>query len=261
MPIITMISDFGTRDSYVAEMKGVILQIAPSTTVIDVTHEVAPQDVLRAAFVLRRIWAWYPPGTVHLAVVDPTVGSKRRIMVGKYGGQFVVAPDNGLISLVHHELPIEAVHVVTNRDYMLAGISSTFQGRDVMAPVAAQLSMGISMNQFGPPTDHVEILQLAQPSRLNDQGMRGEVLCIDRFGNLITNIRGKDLAPILRCHSNAAVQLDGHRIGPVRNSYYEVSAGEPLALIGSSDYLEIAINCGHAANTLNAKRGTAVEIH
>ncbi len=257
---ITLLTDFGTRDQYVAVMKGVILQITPDVEVIDVTHHIDPHDVTRAAFVLRQVWNWYPPGTVHLAVVDPGVGSERRIIAGRYSGQYVVCPDNGLISMVHHDLRVEAVHVVENRNYMLAGVSGTFHGRDIMAPVAAHLAGGLPIRNLGPPTDRVEVLQLATPRPLPGAGLAGEVLCADRFGNLITNIPRKALVQVYRQHSDAQVYLDGRCIGPIRSAYYEVPVGEPAALIGSTDYLEVAVNCASAAEKLSAKRGTKVEV-
>ena len=132
--VITLLTDFGTQDWYVAAVKGVILQIAPQATIVDVTHNIGPQDVIRAAFVLRQTLEWFPPGTIHLAVVDPGVGSSRRLLAGRYAGQYVVAPDNGLITVVHRELPVEAVHQITNRAYALRSMSTTFHGRDIMAP-------------------------------------------------------------------------------------------------------------------------------
>ena len=259
-PPITLMTDFGTRDQYVAEMKGVILQIAPQANVVDITHQIDPQDVVRAAFVLRQVWNWFPSGTVHVAVVDPGVGSRRRIIAGRYSGQYVVCPDNGLISMVHHELQLEAVHIVENRDYTLSNVSSTFHGRDIMAPVAAHLAGGVPIRSLGPPTNHVEVLRLAAPRPIVGPGLAGEVLCADRFGNLITNISRQALALVYRQRSNAQVYLDSQCIGPIRTAYHEVPAGQSLAVIGSSEYLEIAVNCGNAAETLAAKRGAKIEV-
>ncbi len=188
MPLITLLTDFGTSDYYVAAIKGVLLQVAPTVAVVDVTHDIGPQDVVGAAMVLRQVWPWFPPGTVHLAVVDPGVGSKRRIIAGRYNGQYVVAPDNGLVSMVHRELRVEAMHLVENRRYMLPRISATFQGRDIMAPVASHLAAGLPIGRLGPATDRLEIIPIATPTKLEDHTLVGEVLCVDRFGNLVTNI-------------------------------------------------------------------------
>ena len=260
MPIITLLTDFGTQDHYVAAMKGVILQIAPAATIVDITHEIGPQDVVRAAFVLRQTWNWYPRGTVHLAVVDPGVGSSRRIVAGRYAGQYVVAPDNGLISMVHHELRVEAMHVVDNRRYMLATISTTFHGRDIMAPAAAHLAGGVAIQDLGPPTDHVEVLQMAAPQRSADHALTGQVLCADRFGNLITNITRHDLLATFQHRREVKVYLGPTCIGPLRTSYHEVAAGQLLALIGSGDHLEISVNCGNAAKILSPEPGARVEV-
>lgn len=260
MPLITLLTDFGTRDQYVAAVKGVILQVAPTAVVVDVTHDIPPRDILRAALVLRQIWPWYPRGTVHLAVVDPGVGSRRRVIAGRYNGQFVVAPDNGLVSMVHHELRVEAVHSVENRRYMLPNISATFHGRDIMAPVAAHLATGLPIQKLGPVTDHLEILQFATPERLSDYTIVGRVLYVDRFGNLVTNIARGHLLSTYQHRTGVEVHLEGVRIGPVLASYHEVDPGQPLALIGGDDYLEIAVNCGDAAETLSASRGSKVEV-
>ncbi|MCP4246330.1 MAG: SAM-dependent chlorinase/fluorinase [bacterium] len=259
-PIITLLTDFGTQDWYVAAVKGVILQIAPEAVVVDVTHDIEPQDIVQAAFVLRRTLEWFPPGTIHLAVVDPGVGSSRRILAGRYAGQYVVAPDNGLITMVHHELPVEAVHQVANRAFALRSVSATFHGRDIMAPAAAHLAAGVTVRQLGPPTDHVEVLKLAAPRREAGPRLIGEVLCIDRFGNLITNITRHELMRTFRKTRAVEVYLREVSVGPVRTGYHEVATGQPVALIGGSDHLEISINCGHAEQTLSGQRGTTVEI-
>ncbi|MBN1512657.1 MAG: SAM-dependent chlorinase/fluorinase [Phycisphaerae bacterium] len=260
MPLITLLTDFGTRDHYVGVLKGVICQIAPKATLVDISHDVAPQNVIQAAFVLRQVWSWYPRGTVHLAVVDPGVGSARSILAGQYAGQYVVAPDNGLLTFVHHEFPLEALHVVQNPRLFLQTISSTFHARDIMAPVAARLATGLRIEEVGPPTDRLEVLQLARPEFLPAHSLRGAVLCADRFGNLITNISADDLAPTLRRRPGAEVFLDGVCLGPVRSHYAEVPPGEPLALVGSSNLLEIAVNRGSAADRFQPKPAACVEV-
>jgi len=260
MPVITLLTDFGTRDHYVAAMKGVILQIAPTATLVDVTHDLDPQDVVKAAYVLRQVWNWYPAGTVHLAVVDPGVGTERRILAGRYAGQYVVVPDNGLISMVHHELRIEAIHVVENRKYMLAAVASTFHGRDIMAPAAAHLAAGVPPSHFGARTDHVAVLQLSPPTRTADHRLRGQVLCTDRFGNLITNITRLELLRAFGPGLAVRVSVGEQDIGPIRHTYAEVPRGQPLALIGSGDHLEVSVNCGDASQVLSAKAGAVVEV-
>lgn len=260
MPLITLVTDFGTRDYYVGAMKGVLAQHAPAATVIDITHDIAPHDVLHAAFVLRHIWPWYPPGTVHVAVVDPGVGSERPILVGRYAGQYVVAPDNGTITMVHHSYPLEALHVAIDPRQHLAYASSTFHGRDIMAPLAARLATGAKPHEFGPPTDRVEVLSLPRPNYLPSHVTAGVVLLADRFGNLVTNITRDDLMPTLRHRPKAQVYLAQTCVGPVRTHYGEVAPGEPIALIGSTDNLEISINRGNAAKRFSAGANQAVEV-
>ena len=247
---ITLTTDFGTCDHYVGIMKGVIHAIAPDVKVIDITHDIPAHDVMRAAFVIRQIWDWYPADTIHVAVVDPGVGSRRRILVGRCGGQYVVAPDNGLISMVHHDFPIEDLRVVENARFYLPAVSATFQGRDIMAPVAAHLAKGQNMRDFGPFTDHLEALQIEPSTSDAHATLTGSVLYVDRFGNLVTNVRKEDLVRTYRRRSDAQVYLDGRCIGPLRTCYADVAAGEPLALIGSSNLLEISVNQGRATDVL-----------
>ena len=160
MQIITLITDYGGRDYYVGALKGVILSIAPKVTLVDVTHEVEPHNILHAAFVLRSIWPWFPAGTIHLVIVDPGVGTERRVLLGRYDGSYVVAPDNGVLSFLHRELRTEAMHVVEDPRFTLPHVSSTFEGRDVLAPVAAHLALGVKPRDFGRATDRVEVFPL-----------------------------------------------------------------------------------------------------
>lgn len=257
---ITLITDFGTRDHYVGVMKGVIHSIAPDVKVIDITHDIPAHNVLHAAFVLRQAWTWYPPDTVHLAVVDPGVGSRRKILVGRYGGQYVVAPDNGLISLVHHEVPVEDLRVVENARLCLPTISATFHGRDVMAPVAAHLAKGQNLRDFGPATDRLEVLQIEPCTTDAHLTITGTVLYVDRFGNLVTNIHKHSWVRTQTQRANAQVYVNGRCVGPVRSCYADVAAGEPLALIGSSDYLEISVNQGRAVDVLACGASATVEV-
>ncbi|MCK4660846.1 MAG: SAM-dependent chlorinase/fluorinase [Phycisphaerae bacterium] len=251
MGCITLTTDFGTSDHYVGVMKGVIHAIAPEVQVIDITHEVPAHGVLQAAFILRQIWNWYPPETVHLVVVDPGVGSQRRILLGRYGGQYVIAPDNGLISLVHHEVPIEGLQALENARFWLPVLSSTFHGRDIMAPVAAHLAQGHNPRDLGPTTDHLEIMQIAQPISDMHLVITGAVLYVDCFGNLVTNIRREDLARTCRRRIHAQVYVENKCVGPLRTCYGDVGVGKPLALVGSSDYLEISVNQGRAVDVLD----------
>lgn len=260
MSCITLITDFGTSDHYVGVMKGVIHSIAPDVKVIDVSHDVPAHDVVRGAFLLRQVWDWYAAGTVHVVVVDPGVGSRRRILVGKYAGRYVVAPDNGLLSLVHRDFPIEDLRVVEDPRFWLPEVSATFHARDIMSPVATHLATRQNAHDFGPGTDHLEVLQIERPVVDAHLAITGSVIYVDQFGNLVTNVHRDDLARTLQQRSNAQVYLNGQCLGPPRTCYADVAPGEALALIGSSASLEIAVNRGRAADILDCVPPAKVEI-
>jgi S-adenosyl-L-methionine hydrolase (adenosine-forming) len=260
MPPITLTTDFGTRDHYVGAMKGVIRRLAPHTEIIDITHEVEPQNIIHTAFILRRIIEWYPTGTVHVAVVDPGVGSERRIIAGRYSGQIVIAPDNGIISLIHKQLRLEEIYAVENERFFLRHVSQTFHGRDIIAPVAARVATGVRLSQLGRRADDVEILEVATPKKHDPAGLMGCVLYVDHFGNLITNISHSLMVEAYRKKKDLTVYIDGRRIGPVRDTYSDVPIGEPVAIVGSSAMLEISINCGRADQVLNARTETPVDL-
>jgi len=260
MSIIGLISDFGTRDHYVACMKGLILQINPTATIVDVSHEINAQDILHAAFVLRQSLPWFPPKTVFVAVVDPTVGTQRRILAARYSDRFVIAPDNGLLTLLHRETELQEIRVVENRQFFGTTSSNTFHGRDILAPVAAHLSRGTSLDHLGPVADRMEILEHPLPHTHRDGTIDGEVMLIDGFGNLITNIPASDLSGAHTHRHHFQVTVGPHDVGPIRTTYADVAAGEPIALIGSTQMLEIAVNRQNAAQTLKIARGTPVHL-
>lgn len=260
MPIVTLTTDFGLQDHYVASMKGVLLGVAPKTTLVDVTHEIGAHDVLQAAFVLNQIWDHYPVGTIHVVVVDPGVGTSRRALAGRYGGRIVLAPDNGVVSLVHRRVPIEEMRVVENHQLFRSAVSSTFHGRDVFAPLAGHLAKGGRLSDVGPATDHVQILQLPEAVIHEDHSLSGEVISVDRFGSLVTNIKRADLALVYNRRGSLQVYVEETLIGPVRNAYGEVDVGMPLALIGSTDLLEVAVNQASAAERFQAGLRTVVHV-
>lgn len=258
MPIITLTTDFGERDHYVGVMKGVLLQIAPKATLVDITHEIPAGDVVRTAFVLRQAWGWFPPGTVNLIVVDPGVGTNRRILAGRYDGRYFVAPDNGVISMVHHAFRPEGIHVVEGQARTAGGPSATFHGRDIMAPIAAALALQPDLRRVGPPTDHLEVLNIPTIEHREDRSLCGEVVYVDGFGNCVTNISRVDLATVLMRDSRSPVFADGKLIGPVHHTYGEVAPGTPVPIIGSSELLEIAVNRGSASDKLGLRVGSKV---
>lgn len=260
MPIITLLTDYGLRDHYVGELKGVILTIAPQAQVVDISHDTEPFNVRQAAFVLQRIWARFPQGTVHCVVVDPGVGSDRRIILGQYAGRFVVAPDNGLVTWVHREYEAEAMFVVEDRRYFLPQISSTFHGRDILAPVAAHLANGVQPRAFGRVTDRLEMLPIPHRAAAADGGWLGSVIYVDRFGTMVTNIRVEQLRTPRGEVRSWDVLVNGISIGPVHSAFGDVATGSALAIIGGSGFLEVAVNQGSAAQRFAPLENVCVEV-
>jgi S-adenosylmethionine hydrolase len=245
---ITLLTDFGTADGYAAAMRGVIASRAPAVSVYDASHEIAAGDIHAAAYALRRYWQTFPPGTVHVVVVDPGVGSARRALAVEADGRFGVGPDNGVLDALIERA--NAIHALTETALFLHPVSATFHGRDVFAPTAAYLACGGLLQRVGPRI--ADALRLP-PTRLERTAaaVLGEVIHIDRFGNLVTNIP----APVA-----GEVELDGRSVGSVRHTYADVARGELVALIGSAGVLEIAVRDGNAAERLRAYRGAPVRV-
>lgn len=260
MPIITLLTDYGLRDHYVGELKGVILTIAPKAQIVDITHDIEPFNVRQAAFVLQRVWSRYPAGTVHCAVVDPGVGSDRRIILGQYAERFVVAPDNGLVTWVHREYETEGMFVVEDRRYFLPQISTTFHGRDIMAPVAAHLATGVKPRSFGRITDRLEMLPIPARAEPTEGGWAGNVIYVDRFGTMVTNIREEQLHTTRGEQRLWDVLVNGTSIGPIRSAFGDVSTGSALAIVGGSGFLEVAVNQGSAAQRFASLVNVRVEV-
>ena len=255
-PIVTLLTDFGTKDHYVASMKGVILKINPRCKVIDITHHIHPQDIMEGAFVLANAFSYFPEGAVHLAVVDPEVGGPRDPFLIVTDHFFFVGPDNGLLTLVLHQEKVKEAFKLTEKRFFLPKLSDTFHGRDLFAPVAAHLTLGISPKAFGRRIGSWKTLEF-QRALVEDRGMIGKVIHIDSFGNLITNIGEKDLDHFvgkLPFH----IRIGKRRIEGTRKGYWEAERGGLLALIGSSGLMEISVNEGNAQNVLKVKRGDRV---
>lgn len=252
--IITLTSDFGLEDSYVAEMKAVLLSIAPSARLVDISHRVAPQDVMAAAFLLERAVPWFPAGTVHLAVVDPGVGTGRRAIVAWARDRFFVGPDNGLFEPFFASGEISSVFEIRDPRYILSAGSSIFDGRDRFAPAAALLSRGVDPAAFGPPVEDPVRRSWPEPRVAPDGAVDGQVLAVDSFGSLVTNI------PAGMLPEGARVSLEGREIGSVRRAYADAEPGAPLALVGSGGRLEIAVREGRADVRLAAGRGARVHV-
>jgi len=246
--IITLTTDFGPQDAYVGAVKGVILTIAPDVTIVDITHAVPPQDVRHAGFVLASAAPYFPSGTIHVAVVDPGVGSQRRPIAVESRRALYVAPDNGILTLVLHRDPATRIVHLSNAQYWLSTVSTTFHGRDIFAPVAAHLACGVPLDALGQPIDSIERFQLSQPVRQPDGSILGHVQHVDRFGNCITDIPLEWLPS--DADTSIRVEIAGCQIRGLAPTYASVPPGDLVALIGSLGYLEIAIREGNAAQQL-----------
>ncbi|MBL4845047.1 MAG: SAM-dependent chlorinase/fluorinase [Planctomycetes bacterium] len=254
MRVIVLLTDFGHQDAYVGVMHGVIASVSPGAKVIDLCHEVEPQAVADGAFLLAASAPYFPPETVFVAVVDPGVGSERRVLCARTAQGTFLAPDNGLLTdLLRASPPLELVEV-RERRFFLSPVSHTFHGRDVFAPVGARLVEGLALSELGPAvTDYVR-LDLGAPG-LSPEQARGEVRYVDRFGNLITNISSADLPEVL--HATL-----GERVipGPIRTNYASVAPGEALLIAGSSGFVEVSVCRGSALRVLKTKLGATLEL-
>lgn len=255
-PVITLTTDFGACDGYVAQMKGVILTRVPDASLVDVTHEIPPQDVLRAAFVLADVVESFPVGTIHLCVVDPGVGTSRGILAVSAGGRRFVAPDNGVLSEVLNGIPPDVVVECSDPSWWHDEVSRTFHGRDVMAPLVAHWASGIDPRRFGPARSELGTrLQVPVP-RAEEAARHGCVLWADRFGNLVTNVLGDDLPR----GGDVVLDVGDRRDIPLRTTYAEVVVGQLVGLVGSRGRLEIAVNQGSAADQLGWRRGVTLDV-
>jgi S-adenosylmethionine hydrolase len=264
MSIITLLTDFGTDDEYVGVMKGAILMINPSATIVDITHNLDPQDIPSAAHLIRSYYRYFPRGTIHLTIVDPGVGSDRKIIALTCRGQTFLSPDNGLLTFLMNEEPVDILRYVENSDLFMDPVSRTFHGRDIFAPVAAHLSLGLDIETVGTLADPCNLLQLQIPEpRDSGEGkLVGVVIWIDRFGNLITNVSDKHLQRLLESRKGATLRfrISSRLITGLSRSYADAKAEEPLATTGSRGYLEIAVNGGNARDILGAAKGDPVEV-
>jgi len=258
MSVITLTTDFGSGSPYVAAMKGVILSLNPAATLVDITHEVPAQDVRYAAIVLDDVSDRFPDGTVHVAVVDPGVGTERAIVFVRIGRQNYLAPDNGLLSRLARRTPPAKIVRLTESEYWLQPVSATFHGRDIFAPVAARLSLGLAPAHLGVPTERLAMLDWPEV-RLSPGRIEGSVLLIDSFGNLVTDIRAV-LLPSAPEAADARVSCQGRIVTGLVRTYGEATVGSLIALIGSSGHLELAVVGGSAAATLRAVPGDPVVV-
>ena len=256
-PLITLTTDYGTSDVFAGVMKGIILSINPEANVVDITHNVLAHDILDGALAIGNAYKYFPPKTVHVVVVDPGVGTERRPILVAADQHYFVAPDNGVLSSVFEQA--EALHVwnLISEHYFRQPVSKTFHGRDIFAPVAAWLTKSWQTSSFGEPI--TDFVRFSMPKvKVSKEGARGVVLRADHFGNLITNLTAQDVPALLEPDSKLSICVGKEKITKVVQTFADGIAGEPVALIGSSGYLEISINRGSAAKTLGAGRGAEV---
>jgi S-adenosylmethionine hydrolase len=259
MPILTLTTDFGTKDGFVGTLKGVIWGICPKAQIADISHEIFPQNVLEGAFALWRACPFFPPGTVHVAIVDPGVGTSRRPVAARLGVHTFVGPDNGLFTLMIENAekkgwPVEIVHL-SNEKYFLLDVSHTFHGRDIFAPVAAHLANGVPLADLGTAINDPVRLPMPKPEKTAN-GWRAHITVIDIFGNLTTDLP----AAALTGHERVSFHLHGRDVQGVVASYGHKQPGELVALVDSENHIEIAIVNGNAKKTLDAIVGDEVEV-
>ncbi len=260
--IITLTTDFGTRDCYVAAMKGVILGINPAARIVDLTHEIEPQNVLGCALFLKGSTPYFPRGTVHVVVVDPGVGTERRALCVETGDQYYIAPDNGVLSLVVKPDEVLKAVVIENERYLRPTISATFHGRDVFAPAAAHISLGVEMSKLGRAVHDIMRVELAEPNVGADGTIEAQIAHVDRFGNLVTNVGKAAWHDLTYSAQDVNVRIDVGDVvlDSISRTYDDVPVGAPLALWGSSDFLEISVNQGNAAEKLGVTVGGRITI-
>jgi S-adenosylmethionine hydrolase len=255
--LITLTTDFGQKDSFVGIMKGVIAGINPHAPVVDLTHGIPPQDILACALTLRHAVRYFPRGSIHVAVVDPGVGSARRPLLIEWEGNYFLGPDNGVLSLAGENIAPTHIVDLSNPAYQLQPTSATFHGRDIFAPVAAHLSLGVSPTAFGKGLDHFVKLALPQVAR-QDRRIEGEIVYIDRFGNLFTNVREHDLTGFPGDRLDITVR--SVTIHGLAQHYASAREGELVAVLNSWDMVEIAAYKDNAQKRIGAKIGDKVEI-
>ena len=256
--IITLTTDFGDRDGFVGVMKGVILSINPDAKIVEITNKIERHNIDQAAFVIKNSFSFFPEKTIHIVIVDPGVGSSRRIIILEYKEHYFVAPDNGVIKYIISEKGEHQVYNVINKDYFLETVSSTFHGRDIFAPVSAHLSLGINPEKFGPQIfDYIKNENL-EPIISKDK-IIGKVIYCDRFGNIITNIKKSDIPGNIQT-DDVLINIKECNIKGITQCYSDGDKVKPSAIFGSTGFLEIAIYLGNASEILNIKTGESVNV-
>jgi S-adenosyl-L-methionine hydrolase (adenosine-forming) len=258
-PIITLTTDYGTNDHLVGTLKGVILKINPDVTIVDISHDVTPYDLLDGALAIGSAYSYFPPRTIHVVVVDPGVGTERRPLLVTGENQYFVAPDNGVLSLVYEREENILVRHASVEHYYLQPVSKTFHGRDVFAPVAAWLSKGSQASAMGDEISDYKKFAMPKP-KVADGLTKGVVLRVDSFGNIITNFRAEDLPSAGIENGTVQFTVGTHSVNKLVDTFARGDAGEAFAYIGSNGFVEIGINRGNAAKSLGIGRGTQVTL-
>jgi len=262
--VITLLTDFGLADPYAGIMKGVILSVNPSAVIVDLTHDIPPQDIAVAAYVIDSAFRYFPAGTIHVVVVDPGVGGERGIIAASAAGQLFLAPDNGALTLILKSCPVDGVFLVENSRYFRHPVSRAFHGRDIFAPVAGHLSAGLAPDQLGPriTTGQWVTLDMPIPHVSTDREIAGEVVRVDRFGNLITNIDQPLIHATFGDTDPRALKIavGGFVVIGLSGVYRDAPSGALVALVGSTGLIEIAVNRGSAADVCKASTGSRIKI-
>lgn len=256
-PIVTLTTDFGLSDHYVGTMKGVILGICPNAQIVDISHEVAAYGVSEGAYLIAQAYRYFPKKTVHVIVVDPGVGSSRRAIVAEAGGQFFVAPDNGVLGMIY-EREKHKVRLIANDRYFVKPVSQTFHGRDIFSPAGAHLAAGVKPSRLGKRIEDYVRPEFAKPEQTKGGTWKGSVLKIDRFGNLVTNFRASDFPKL--GGSGFSLTVGSCRITELARNYAERPTGEFFAIIGSGGYVEVSLNRDSAARKIGCAPGSLVEL-
>jgi len=255
---IALLTDFGLDDNFVGVMKGVILNINPNVNLVDISHSIKPHDIFEAAFLLKGTFKYFSKGTIFLVVIDPGVGTERKPIIVRTKSYFFIGPDNGVLSLAAEEDGIKHVIEIKNKRYFLKPVSTTFHGRDIFAPAAAHISKGKTPTSLGKLQGNMKRLNIPE-TLLDKNTLKGRIIHIDRFGNLITNIK-RDLFTQFSRNRKFKIRIRNKSINRISQSYQAVKPGYPLAIFGSLDYLEISVNRKSAKDYFSAKKGTGIDV-
>jgi S-adenosylmethionine hydrolase len=252
------LTDFGLSDHYVGAMKGVMLGICPDAQLVDISHEITPFAITEGAYTLAQAWSCFPPGTVHLVVVDPGVGSARRPILAEAGGHVFIAPDNGVLTMALDAAGAHNIREISSARYFREPVSRTFHGRDIFAPAAAHVAAGTPVSELGEPIDDFVRLEIGSPVRTGEHEWTGLILRTDRFGNIITNFESRSFGWV--SETRFELRVGAGTVQRFSRSYADGPRGEPFLIHGSAGYLEVSLNQGSASNLLSARAGGRAEL-